>query len=120
MDKELLLHKFSTNDIPKFKATDNPYFKLRAFETIMGIKGVHMKVFPSLFSLSLEPVCQQWYFSVDSEILILGMVSHMPLLIDTSVTLKLKQTIESSKSWGKETMKASPNFILGGRKFLPR
>src|SRR6185312_15567640 len=67
LDKELLPHKFNATDIPKFKATDNPYFHLRAFETIMSIKGFDKKVFPSLFSLSLETVCQQWYFSLDKE-----------------------------------------------------
>src|SRR6185503_15093051 len=67
LDKELLPHKFNANDIPKFKATNNPYFHLRAFETIMNIKGIDKKVFPSLFSLSLETVCQQWFFSLDKE-----------------------------------------------------
>src|SRR6185503_1726635 len=67
LDKELLPHKFNANDIPKFKATNNPYFHLRAFETIMNIKGIDKKVFHSLFSLSLETVCQQWFFSLDKE-----------------------------------------------------
>src|SRR6187397_1640876 len=67
LDKELLPHKFNATDIPKFKATDNPYFHLRAFETIMNIKGIDKKVFPSLFPLSLETVCQQWFFSLDKE-----------------------------------------------------
>src|SRR6185503_5274965 len=67
VDKELLPHKFYANDIPKFKATDNPYLHLRAFETIMNIKGIDKKVFHSLFSLSLETVCQQWFFSLDKE-----------------------------------------------------
>ena len=53
LDKELLPHKFNATDIPKFKATDNPYFHLRAFETIMNIKGIDKKVFPSLFSSHL-------------------------------------------------------------------
>ena len=61
LDKELLPHKFNATDIPKFKATDNPYFHLRAFETIMNIKGIDKKVFPTQFSLSLETVCQQLF-----------------------------------------------------------
>ena len=67
MDKDLLPQKFNANDIPKFKAMDNPYFYLRAFETVMNIKGIDKKAFHSLFSLSLETVCQQWYFSLDKE-----------------------------------------------------
>ena len=67
LDKELLPHKFNATNIPKFKATDNPYFHLRAFETIMNIKGIDKKVFSSLFPLSLEAVCQQWFFSLDKE-----------------------------------------------------
>src|SRR6185503_1786971 len=67
VDKDLLPQKFNANDIPEFKATDNPYFHLRAFEIIMSIKGIDKKVFPSLFSLSLETVCQQWFFSLEKE-----------------------------------------------------
>ena len=67
VDKDLLPQKFNANDIPKFRATDNPYFHLRAFETIMSIKGIDKKVFPYLFSLSLETVCQQWFFSLEKE-----------------------------------------------------
>ena len=67
VDKDLLPQKFNPNDIPKFKATDNPYFHLRAFETVMSIKGIDRKAFHSVFSLSLEAVCQQWYFSLDKE-----------------------------------------------------
>ena len=67
VDKELLPQKSNANDIPKFEATDIPYFHLRAFETIMNIKGIDRKVFHYLFSLSLETVCQQWFFSLDKE-----------------------------------------------------
>ena len=67
MDKDLLPQKFNPNDIPKFKAMDNLYFHLRAFETVMSIKGIDRKAFHSVFSLSLEAVCQQWYFSLDKE-----------------------------------------------------
>ncbi|XP_021756635.1 uncharacterized protein LOC110721753 [Chenopodium quinoa] len=63
LNKGLLPHKFSTTDIPKFKPTDNPYFNLKAFETVMDIKGANKQLFPLFFHLSLEPVCQQWFFS---------------------------------------------------------
>src|SRR6187397_1545743 len=33
----------------------------------MNIKGIDKKAFHSVFSLSLETVCQQWYFSLDKE-----------------------------------------------------
>ena len=67
VDKDLLPQKFNANDIPKFKATNNPYFHLRAFETIMSIKGINKMVLPSLFSLSVETVFQQWFFSLEKE-----------------------------------------------------
>ena len=33
----------------------------------MSIKGIAKKVFPSLFSLYLETVCKQWFFSLEKE-----------------------------------------------------
>ena len=67
VDKELLPQKFNANDIPKFKPTDNPYFHLRSFETVMNIKGIDKNIFHSLFSLSLETICQHWFFTLDKE-----------------------------------------------------
>ncbi|XP_056688253.1 protein TRACHEARY ELEMENT DIFFERENTIATION-RELATED 7A-like [Spinacia oleracea] len=44
--KENLLDKFSANDIPKFKSTDNPKYHLKNFRATMTIKGVELELYP--------------------------------------------------------------------------
>ena len=62
-----LPEKFSVNDLPKFKPIDDPRFHLKNFRSIMLLKGVDLSLFPTLFPLSLEPVCQKWYYSLPSK-----------------------------------------------------
>ena len=62
VDRSLLPEKFSANDIPKFQAMDNPHFHIKAFETIMALKKIDKKLFPSMFALSLDHVPQKWFF----------------------------------------------------------
>ena len=59
-----LPENFSVNDLPKFKPTDDPRFHLKGFRSIMILKGVDFSLFPTVFPLSLEPVCQKWYHSL--------------------------------------------------------
>src|SRR6185437_14506966 len=110
LDKELLPHKFNATDIPKFKATDNPYFHLRAFETIMSIKGIDKKVFPSLFSLSLETVCQQWFFSLEKE-----KTSTWESILNAFVD-RYKCNIQVVKFSSRKRTKASPLSLTNGEK----
>ena len=56
--------KFPANDIPKFKSTDNPKYHLKNFRATMAIKGVELDLYPVVFPMSLEPVCQKWYYSL--------------------------------------------------------
>ena len=58
----LLPEKFSASDIPKFQATDDPFLHLKAFETIMALKKIDRKLFPSMFALSLDHIPQKWFF----------------------------------------------------------
>lgn len=55
---------FSAEDIPKFKPTDDPRFHLKGFKTMMSLKGIDPTRFPMVFPLSLEPICQKWFFSL--------------------------------------------------------
>ena len=51
INSKLLHEKFSTSDIPKFQATDDPFLHLKAFETIMALKGLIESFFlPCLLS----------------------------------------------------------------------
>ena len=59
---ELLPEKFSTSDIPKFHVTDDPFFYLKAFETIMSLKRIDRKLYPSRFAPSLDHIRQKWFF----------------------------------------------------------
>ncbi|KAL2930840.1 Glutamate--tRNA ligase [Bienertia sinuspersici] len=52
---------FSTSDLPKFKPTDDPRFHLKGFRATMSIKGIDPILYPKIFPLSLDPVCQKWY-----------------------------------------------------------
>ena len=65
--KDRLPEKFSTADIPKFKPTDNPIFHLKAFSATMALKGLDVTLFPTVFPLSLEHACQQWFYSLDAK-----------------------------------------------------
>lgn len=56
--------KFSAEDLPKFSPTDDPRFHLKGFRTTMALKGIDPELFPTVFPLSLEPVCQKWFFSL--------------------------------------------------------
>ena len=62
--KANLPDKFSANDIPKFKSTDNPKYHLKNFRATMAIKGVELELYPVVFPMSLEPDCQKWYYSL--------------------------------------------------------
>ncbi|KNA14294.1 hypothetical protein SOVF_108740, partial [Spinacia oleracea] len=62
--KANLPEKFSANDIPKFKSTDNPKYHLKNFRATMAIKGVELELYPVVFPMSLKPVCQKWYYSL--------------------------------------------------------
>ena len=55
---------FSAEDIPKFKPTDDPRFHIKGFKTTMALKGIDPALFPTVFPLSLEPICQKWFFSL--------------------------------------------------------
>ena len=59
INSELLPEKFSTSDIPKFHATDDPFLHLKAFDTIMSLKKIDRKVYPSMFALSLDHIPQK-------------------------------------------------------------
>ena len=56
--------KLSTNDLPKFKVTNNPRFHLKAFKLYMEIKRVDPRLYPRFFPMSLEDASQKWYFSL--------------------------------------------------------
>ena len=56
--------KFSAEDLPKFSPTDDPRFHLKGFRTTMALKGIDPELFPTVFPLSLEPVCHKWFFSL--------------------------------------------------------
>ena len=58
-----LPQKFSANDLPKFKAIDDPCFHLKAFKLYMEIKKVDPKLYPCFFPMSLENASQKWFFS---------------------------------------------------------
>ncbi|KAL2892971.1 LexA repressor [Bienertia sinuspersici] len=58
---------FSTSDLPKFKPTDDPRFHLKGFRATMSIKGIVPILYPKIFPLSLDPVCQKWFFSLDEK-----------------------------------------------------
>ena len=62
INTELLPEKFSASDIPKFQATNDPFLHLKAFETIMALKRIDQKLFPSMFALSLDHIPQKWFF----------------------------------------------------------
>ena len=55
-----LPEKFSVNDLPKFKPTDDPRFHLKNFRSVMILKGVDLSLLPTVFPLSLERVCEKW------------------------------------------------------------
>lgn len=59
-----LLEKFSANDTPKFRSTDNPKYHLKNFRAMMSIKGVNPELYHVVFQMSMEPVCQKWYYSL--------------------------------------------------------
>ena len=44
---------FSANDLPKFKATDDPRVHLKAFKLYMEIETVDSKLYPRFFPMSL-------------------------------------------------------------------
>ncbi|KAL2934445.1 Activity-regulated cytoskeleton-associated protein [Bienertia sinuspersici] len=58
---------FSASDLPKFKPTDDPRFHLKGFRATMSVKGINPILYPKIFSLSLDPVCQKWFFSLDEK-----------------------------------------------------
>ncbi|KAL2942766.1 GMP synthase [glutamine-hydrolyzing] [Bienertia sinuspersici] len=62
-----LPEKFSATDLPKFKPTDDPRFHLKGFRATMTIKGVDPILYPKVFPLSLDPVCQKWFFSLSDK-----------------------------------------------------
>ena len=62
INSELLPEKFSASDIPKFQATNDPFLHLKAFDTIMSLKKIDRKLYPSMFALSLDHIPQKWFF----------------------------------------------------------
>ncbi|KAL2898119.1 Trafficking protein particle complex subunit 9 [Bienertia sinuspersici] len=58
---------FSTSDLPKFKPTYDPRFHLKGFRGTMSIKGIDPILYPKIFPLSSDPVCQKWFFSLDEK-----------------------------------------------------
>ncbi|KAL2900966.1 Elongation factor 3 [Bienertia sinuspersici] len=58
---------FSTSNLPKFKPTDDPRFHLKGFRATMSIKGIDPILYPKIFPLSLDPICQKWFFSLDEK-----------------------------------------------------
>ncbi|KAL2930287.1 Activity-regulated cytoskeleton-associated protein [Bienertia sinuspersici] len=62
-----LPEKFSATDLPKFKPTDDPRFHLKGFRATMTIKGVDPVLYPKVFPLSLDLVCQKWFFSLSDK-----------------------------------------------------
>ncbi|KAL2929792.1 Activity-regulated cytoskeleton-associated protein [Bienertia sinuspersici] len=70
LDTELpskLPEKFSATDLPKFKPTHDPRFHLKGFRSTMPIKGIDPVLYPKVFPLSLDPVCQKCFFSLDDK-----------------------------------------------------
>ena len=59
-----LPERFSAKDLPQFKATDDPRFHLRGFIATLALQGVDPALYPTVFPLSLELVCQKWFFSL--------------------------------------------------------
>ncbi|KAL2937475.1 Polyamine aminopropyltransferase [Bienertia sinuspersici] len=59
--------KFSATDLPRFKPTDDPRFHLKGFRATMSLKGIDPILYPKVFPLSLDPVCQKWFFSLDDK-----------------------------------------------------
>ncbi len=59
--------KFSANDLPQFKPTDDPRFHLKALKATLSLKGVDSAFYPKVFPLSLAPVCQKWFFSLSEK-----------------------------------------------------
>ncbi|KAL2901053.1 Activity-regulated cytoskeleton-associated protein [Bienertia sinuspersici] len=62
-----LSETFSTSDLPKFKPIDDPRFHLKGFRATMSIKGIDPVLYPKIFPLSLDPICQKWFFSLDEK-----------------------------------------------------
>ncbi|KAL2904353.1 Replicative DNA helicase, partial [Bienertia sinuspersici] len=58
---------FSTSNLPKFKPTDDPRFHLKGCRATMSIKGIDPVLYPKIFPLWLDPVCQKWFFSLDEK-----------------------------------------------------
>ncbi|KAL2921886.1 RNA polymerase II-associated protein 3 [Bienertia sinuspersici] len=62
-----LPEKFSASDLPKFKPIDAPRFHLKGFRATMSIKDIDPILYPKIFPLSLDPICQEWFFSLDEK-----------------------------------------------------
>ncbi|KAL2905199.1 Cilia- and flagella-associated protein 43 [Bienertia sinuspersici] len=62
-----LPEKFSATDLPKFKTKDHPTFHLKGFRATMTMKGVYPILYTKVFPLSLDPVCQKWFFSLSDK-----------------------------------------------------
>jgi len=59
--------EFSANDLPIFKPTDDPRYHLKGFRATMALKGIEPALFHNVFPLSLEPVCQKWFYSLSEK-----------------------------------------------------
>ena len=62
--KGKLPEEFSTADIPKSKPTDNPKYHLKNFRPTMIIKTVDTELYPLVFAISLDRICQNWLYSL--------------------------------------------------------
>ena len=62
-----LPEKFSIAELPKFKPTDNPKYFLKGFKFYMDVKKINPKLYPRIFPMTLEPVCQKWFFSLSDK-----------------------------------------------------
>ncbi|KAL2894346.1 Short neurotoxin 3, partial [Bienertia sinuspersici] len=58
---------FSATDLPKFKLTDDPKFHLKGFMAAITIKGIDHILYRKIFPLSLDLVCQKWFFSLSDK-----------------------------------------------------
>lgn len=62
-EKVELPDKFSALDIPKVQSTENPNYHLRNFKACHR-KGLYSELYLVMFPMSLEPVCQKWFYSL--------------------------------------------------------
>ena len=79
-----LLEKFSSSDLTKFKATDNPRDHLLSFVNAMNLKGVDKSMYLPAFPLSLEHVPLKWYYHQDPKLATTTKLGYSNALLDNS------------------------------------